>query len=376
MRILHVTDCYLPRLGGIEMHVSDLATRQHAAGHTVTVVTREAAGDAVANGAVPVERLRCGPLALGGGDAVRRLVETLDVDVVHAHLSVASPLAWAALRSVQVATVATVHSVVPDAPETLRAAMALTGFPSRTAVLTAVSEIAAAPWRRAVPAHTPVGVLHNGIDPAAWATPSRPRDDSVFTIVSVGRLARRKRQRPLVGVLADVRRRLPDGVALRAVLVGDGPQLRVLRGDIARSGLADVVELPGALTRPDIREILAGADVYVAPATLESFGIAALEARCAGVPVVAMSRGGAGEFVRDGREGFLVADDAALADALVALASDRALRDGIAHHNATTVPSMAWPAVLLQHDEVYALASARARRPVRARRTPSVLRPT
>ena len=28
MRILHVTDCYLPQLGGIEMHVHDLATCQ------------------------------------------------------------------------------------------------------------------------------------------------------------------------------------------------------------------------------------------------------------------------------------------------------------------------------------------------------------
>ena len=40
MRIAHVTDCYLPRLGGIEMQVHDLATRQRAAGHETTVITQ------------------------------------------------------------------------------------------------------------------------------------------------------------------------------------------------------------------------------------------------------------------------------------------------------------------------------------------------
>jgi glycosyltransferase involved in cell wall biosynthesis len=39
MRIAHVTDFYLPRLGGIEMHVRDLAMRQQAAGHEVEVIT-------------------------------------------------------------------------------------------------------------------------------------------------------------------------------------------------------------------------------------------------------------------------------------------------------------------------------------------------
>ena len=39
MRILHVTDAYLPRLGGIEMHVHDLAQAQAAAGDDVDIIT-------------------------------------------------------------------------------------------------------------------------------------------------------------------------------------------------------------------------------------------------------------------------------------------------------------------------------------------------
>ena len=39
MRVLHVTDAYLPRLGGIEMHVHDLARAQAEAGDEVDIIT-------------------------------------------------------------------------------------------------------------------------------------------------------------------------------------------------------------------------------------------------------------------------------------------------------------------------------------------------
>jgi phosphatidylinositol alpha 1,6-mannosyltransferase len=362
MKILHVTDCYLPRLGGIEMHVSDLAGRQQAAGHDVMVMTREHPVAGKASGDVPVERLDCGPLALAVGPRVRRFVSEHGVDVVHAHLSVASPLAWTALRAVRgVPSIATVHSVVPDSPELLRTAMALTRFPSHTVSFTAVSEAAAAPWRRAMGERMPVRVLANGIEPSAWSS-EHVEQGGEFTVVSVGRFARRKRQRALVGMLSQLRDRLPSDVGLRAVIVGDGPQMPAVRAEVERFGLRDVVELPGALTRTEIKGVLARASAFAAPATLESFGIAALEARCAGVPVVAMSQGGAGEFIRDGDEGFLVADDAGMVDRLVSLASDPVLREGIRRHNSSTVPPMAWPSVLAQHEQVYFGAVARAGR--------------
>ena len=371
MRILHVTDCYLPRLGGIEMHVSDLASRQQAAGHDVTVLTRS---PGTGNGPVPVRRLRGGPLTWGRGAEVNRFVEDSGIDVVHAHLSVASPLSSAALRSVRdVATVATIHSVVPDAPELLRSAMAITRFPTSTVAFTAVSEAAAAPWRRALGDRMPVRVLHNGIDPYDWATERMPSDDSTFTVVSVGRFARRKRRRALVDMLAALRLRLPAATVLRAVLVGDGPELPAVRHDIGRAGLTEHVDLPGRLTRTQIRAVLAEADVYAAPAILESFGIAALEARCAGLPVVAMSRGGASEFVQHGQEGFLVRTDAEMVEALLKLSTDRELRDRISHHNATTVPPMAWVSVLAQHEQVYMRALTRDRRPESIRRLGSVV---
>ena len=48
MRIAHVSDFYLPRLGGIEIQVSDLAARQRLAGHTVDIITSSPADPAAA----------------------------------------------------------------------------------------------------------------------------------------------------------------------------------------------------------------------------------------------------------------------------------------------------------------------------------------
>lgn len=352
MRILHVTDSYLPCLGGIEMHVHDLAARQQRAGHDVRILTVTAAGDDSVDGPVPVSRLPWNPLAPGTSAFIERFVEDEKVDVVHIHLSVGSPLGWAALRAIPDAgRLATMHSVVPDAPRLVRATLRLTRVRTEGVVFTAVSDVAARPLRAALP-DSEVHVLPNGINAAFWTVAAVEPDD-VFTIVTVGRLTRRKRVRALIEIVDRVRRTLPPGRALRVLIVGDGPQIGLLRRDIARRGLGDVVELLGARSREEILTILGCADAFLAPARLESFGIAALEARCAGLPVVAMACSGVGEFITDGVEGFLVEDDAAMAAAAVDLAMVPGLRKRIADHNASTEPTMSWERVLDRHDDLY-----------------------
>lgn len=374
MKILHVTDCYLPALGGIEMHVHDLAERQRANGHEVQVLTRTPDPSGTRHRAADVLEVSGGVLDLQGGAVVRHLVRDGAVDVVHAHLSVGSPLAWSALRSGRHgATVATMHSVLPNVPAVVRAGLLLTGVPWRGVTFTAVSRCAADRLRAAA-RDLHVTVLPNGIDPDRWRTPHVSAADSVFRVLSVGRFVRRKRMRAVVALLDRLRAELPRQIELRAVLVGDGPELSRVRRDVEDAGLSHSVRLVGARSRDDIGRLLSRTDAYVAPAYLESFGLAALEARCAGVPVVAMADSGTTEFVRHGVEGLLVDDDAAMGAALLGLATDPVLRRRIAEHNQQTAPVMSWSNVLARHEQIYGLASAypHARRGYRvevARRT-------
>ena len=121
--------------------------------------------------------------------------------------------------------------------------------------------------------------------------------------------------------------------------------------------MRDWVELPGRLDRAAIRDRLAAASVFLAPAELESFGIAALEARCVGLPVVASSRSGVGEFITPGVDGLLSASDAGMVDDLARLLTDPALRTAITRHNRTVAPDFGWQAAGTRTLEVYARAA-------------------
>ena len=94
----------------------------------------------------------------------------------------------------------------------------------------------------------------------------------------------------------------------------------------------------------------------MAPARLESFGIAALEARTAGLPVIASAGAGIREFVATEREGLLTDTDADMVAALVRLAGDPELRASIAAHNRAVAPDMSWPHVVARCERAYGRA--------------------
>ncbi|MCW2725576.1 MAG: GDP-mannose-dependent alpha-(1-2)-phosphatidylinositol mannosyltransferase [Frankiales bacterium] len=363
MRIAHVTDFYLPRLGGIEMHVGDLAARQVAQGHEVTVIT-SSPGEGTTD---PAD----GPAVVRVTDGLRRphafhpqapfsgAKELLDgrFDMVHVHVGVASPLGFWAARTASRAglpTVVTVHSLWAWAHPIFQALDRPGGYSRLPIRWTAVSEAAAGPVRRVVSGPGAVTVLPNGIDPERWDVPRDDRgDDDEILLVGVMRLAARKRPLQMLRMVREVRRRTPAGTRLRVVIVGEGPYRSRLERYLRRHEMTGWVSLPGRQGREQIRDLYRRADVFVAPADLESFGIAALEARCAGVPVVAKGGNGISEFVRDGRDGLLVADDAAMVDALVRVCAEPALRAALAGHaGAGTVP-VSWTSTLALTDDAY-----------------------
>jgi glycosyltransferase involved in cell wall biosynthesis len=135
-----------------------------------------------------------------------------------------------------------------------------------------------------------------------------------------------------------------------------------VQGYVDANGLAFgrfVVDLTGRLSPEHVLATLAGSDAFVAPARLESFGIAALEARTVGLPVLAYEGTGIASFVRDEVEGLLAADDEAMIAAIARIASDDDLRTRITAYNRGTDPDQAWPHVLATCEAAYAEAALR-----------------
>lgn len=360
LRIGLVSDCYVPRLGGIEMQVHDLARYLRAAGHEVVVIT-PTPGPAVMDG-VPVRRLDVPllpfdiPFTPKAFRLVARAIQHEAVDVVHFHGGIASPLTYGAAAGAQragVPSVVTVHCMWSYATPVFAALDRVGGWTEWPVVLSAVSDVAAEPLRRIAGPDRDVIVLPNGIDNDQWVVEPVERDPSVVTLVSVMRLAPRKRPMQLLKMIHRVVARLDGDVTLRVVIIGDGPERPQLEKFLRTNGLTEVVDLVGRRTRDEIRQIFARSDVFVAPANLESFGIAALEARCAGLPVVAKARTGIREFVEHGREGLLASTDRDMVDQLTRIVRDREMRLVMTKHNRDTPSPVDWSVVVDRNVAAY-----------------------
>ena len=162
-------------------------------------------------------------------------------------------------------------------------------------------------------------------------------------VVSAMRLVPRKRPVAALAVLRGARAILDPAVPLRATIVGEGPQRRVDGALPAhpRHGLGRAARAgrPGGAA-----PAAPGADAYLTTARLEAFGIAALEARAAGLPVVAPARH-RGRRLRRGRRRRAARRHATcdLAGALARLAGDDALRARMRAHLLATPPAQDWP---------------------------------
>jgi glycosyltransferase involved in cell wall biosynthesis len=376
MKIAHVTDCYLPRMGGIERQVHGLATAQNAAGHQVSVITSvPAAADspAASPGPDPVTVLRpAGPPSRPGSIRYaasltgRQAVLDGGYDLVHVHASTFSPLAYLAAGAASrsgVATVATLHSLWSYATPIFRGFDAALDWRRWPITWTAVSTAAADALSRVLRPGTEISVLANGVSPELWQVPRRTPDPRRVVIVTVMRLAARKRPLQLLEVLRSVRAQVPAAISIEVQIIGAGPQRQSMLNYLGRHRMTDWVQLTGQLDQPAIRDRFAGADLYVSPATLESFGIAALEAHCAGLPVLAFAGTGVSDFIEHGRNGLLVHSDGELTAALARLVQSPAARAGLAADAHGSGAGYTWDQVLRTCEQVYVRAFEQAGRP-------------
>ena len=139
------------------------------------------------------------------------------------------------------------------------------------------------------------------------------------------------------------------------VIGGTGPALEGLEVAARNVGLVDRVHFVGRLSRARVARFMADAKIFVMPSRLEPFGIVVLEGWRAGVAVVATTKGGPPEFVRNGEDGILVDpfDTAAFSAVLGRLVSDDDHRRSVAAAGRARVDEFAWPAIADRYRAVY-----------------------
>lgn len=150
-------------------------------------------------------------------------------------------------------------------------------------------------------------------------------------LVAAGRLHNQKRFDVLLEAFA------ATGGRARLAVVGTGALLPDLREKARAAGVADRVRFAGF--RPDIREVLAAADLFVQSSDDEGLPIVVMEAMASARAVVATDVGSLRELVVDGETGLLVPrrDPAALAAAMGALLGDDGRRRAMGEAGRTRI---------------------------------------
>ena len=351
-KIALVCDWCLPRFGGLELQLIDLAKALRAAGHRVEIITATPGPDMLEG--IRVRRLRGFrlpffefTLSFRQFRELRAALRDGDFDVVHVHCGVIAPLAYGGVRLAAksgIPTALTFHSVYDYLEPALHNLAQLSGASRFPVAWSAVSRHVATETSRILN-DADVNVLPNGIDTSAWSTPVHVRKPDELRLIAVMRLQVRKRPRDLFAILDEAQCQVGPGIRITLDIVGDGRE-RFFVDRLATAAGADRVRVHGRRTREEIRAMFAESDAFILPTRMESFGIAALEAMLAGLPVIARRNTGVEDFVVHGENGLLGDSIEDLTSAVVQLAQDESLRASIAERNREARPPFAWEDVV------------------------------
>lgn len=130
-----------------------------------------------------------------------------------------------------------------------------------------------------------------------------------------------KRVDDVVKIFADVRKKIPA----KLLMIGDGPERPAMEELVKQMGVQDDVRFVGK--QEQIEEILLVSDLFLLPSEYESFGLAALEAMAAKVPVISSNAGGLPEINIHGETGYTanVGDVATMSECAIELLSNEEL---------------------------------------------------
>jgi len=343
MRVALVGDEYPPVTGGAAVYARELAYHLSRLGVEAVVFTREGAEEGEG---VEVRELRgfglfhrsLSPFLFG---ELRRELRSGGFSVVHG-TDMYSSLSLAAVRFAREAglpSVVTCHSIHHSSGLWRAVHLPLTLSLRRADRVIAVSGASrdfcsslGVPEERVevVPNGVDPSLFHGGVDGRGFRRRLGVGEGGRLVATAI-RLVRRKGPYLLLQAFAELAEEFPG---LRLVVAGEGPEEEGMRRRVEEEGLDGRVKLVGRLSHRGVAGLMAGADLFVLPSSVEAFGLVAVEAMAVGTPVVCPRAGGILEFGRDGYNCLMFepGDPSSLREAMARLLSDgrlaRTLRRG------------------------------------------------
>jgi glycosyltransferase involved in cell wall biosynthesis len=320
MKIVHVV--YSLEMGGAEMLVAQLCRLQLANGHDVSVCAYSnlgPLGEVLRSEGVRVHVLGEAPFTRTFMRFLKEFRSTRP-DVVHCHNPAPTLQAAIGARLAGVkCIVSTRHSLVAPPYETA-AEIAYSLVSLCCDWIVGICDATCENLR-----HTPLARrnritrVYNGVDRLELVPHEDHPEKQGFTLLFVGRLAEIKDLPTLVRAAALAIPRVPS---LQLWIVGHGIMRDKLEALANELGIAGHVTFWGE--RLDIAHFFSAADVYTMSSVSEGLPMSLLQAMSIGLPALVTDVGGMAEVVRNANCGLYtpVGDPAAMAEAIVQLASD------------------------------------------------------
>ncbi|MCU0384851.1 MAG: N-acetyl-alpha-D-glucosaminyl L-malate synthase BshA [Flavihumibacter sp.] len=174
-----------------------------------------------------------------------------------------------------------------------------------------------------------IEVIHNFVDVArfrrkgidAFRRVIAPQGERI--LMHASNFRKIKRIEDVVRIFSNVVKKVPS----KLLFVGDGPERPAAESLARELGICDHIRFVGK--QEQMEEIMAIADLFLLTSEYESFGLVALEAMAAGVPVISTNAGGLPEINIHGETGYLsnIGDVADMSRHAIDLLSNQAQLD-------------------------------------------------
>ncbi|MFH1876751.1 MAG: glycosyltransferase family 4 protein [Candidatus Omnitrophota bacterium] len=353
MRIFILTASYLPVLGGLQNAAHTLARALMHQGHVVEVVTnrypRSLPQHEVIEG-VPVSRLLFlspdfrhllnGRIDLFAASwyfypqtlsRLTMLIQNFKPDVVNIHFPDAQiPFVLQAHKKIKFKLIVSLHGDEIArfylAHRRGRNIVALRNILDAADAITACSDFLLKNALQLYPvvAHKAY-VTYNGIEPEAFHDKA-PYVHARPYLLAYARFTHNKGLDVLIEAFTRVARSNPH---IDLIIAGEGEDEIILHHLVNRLGLNDRIHFVGRANAAQVVQLLNGCEFVVVSSRHETFNLTIIEAFAVGKTVVATRSGGPEEIIEHGVSGLLVENDdsQALAEALITLLKDTALRN-------------------------------------------------
>lgn len=358
MKILMLTWEYPPRIvGGIARVVNDLSKRLIKDGHEVTVVTYREGNAPYFEDDKGVKVYRVDNYMIHPNNFIDWILQMNfnmiakaneliakegAFDVIHAHDWLVAYAAKTLKNSYDIPIVSTIHAtesgrntgIHDEVQRYINDTEWMLTYESTEVIVNSnymkreLQSLFGLPFEK-------INVTPNGINVNMFNGIERDYDfrrqyalDNEKIILFMGRLVYEKGVQHLISAMPKILNSYHDA---KLVIAGKGGMIDELKAQVNAMGIGNKVYFTGYMDAKQVAKMYKCADVSVFPSTYEPFGIVALEAMLAGIPIVVSDIGGLNEIVEHGQNGMksYAGNPNSLADSILELLYNPQLCDNV-----------------------------------------------